>query len=55
MSLASKAFAFVNAGIADDSQKFMEAGIDEVSTDALPYYARWLRQDVVGLYFMLAS
>lgn len=44
---------FVNQGIQDDDRKFEQSGIDGFSTNALPYYARWIRQDLVGVFFVL--
>ena len=46
--------SFVNAGTVEDDQKFEQYGVDPLSAEALPYYARWVRQDVVGLFYLVS-
>ncbi len=53
MGLASAAAHFTDQGIVQDDEKFRQSGIDGFSAAALPYYARWVRQDLVGIYFIL--
>jgi hypothetical protein len=44
---------FVNGGIKDDDQKLSDYGIDKLSAEALPYYVRWIRQDIIGIFYMM--
>lgn len=39
--------SFVNGGIKDDDRKLSDYGIDKLSAEALPYYLRWIRQDII--------
>jgi hypothetical protein len=45
---------FIQRGIEDDDRKFTERAIDPLSAEALPYYARWTRQDVIGVFYLQA-
>ena len=45
--------SFVNAGIEDDDRKLEQYGVDPLGPNALPYYARWVRQDVTGLTYLV--
>ena len=53
MSIASETLAFIDGGIKDDDKKFREFGVDPFETTAMPYYARWVRQDLIGMYYMM--
>ncbi len=44
---------FVRGGIIDDQRKFESFGVDSQSAEATPYYARWVREDVIGIYRMV--
>lgn len=44
---------FVQQGVVDDDQKFAQWGIEPLSPEAMPYYARWTRQDVIGIFYLL--
>jgi lactate dehydrogenase-like 2-hydroxyacid dehydrogenase len=52
MGIAGKTARFVEGGIADDERKFSSFGIDALEAESLPYYARWMRQDLVGVFFL---
>jgi hypothetical protein len=52
--MAQSTLNFVQGGIKDDDGKLAEYGVDPLSDAAIPYYARWMRQDVIGIYYMLS-
>jgi hypothetical protein len=39
-------------GAADDNKKMAEYGLGDA---ALPYYVRWIRQDIIGIYYMMSD
>lgn len=45
--------SFVDGGTRDDDHKFEQFGVDPLSADAMPYYARWVRQDLIGLFYLV--
>lgn len=45
--------SFVNRGIEDDDRKLAVYGIDPLASESLPFYARWIRQDIIGIFYML--
>ncbi|WP_343799826.1 hypothetical protein [Paenochrobactrum glaciei] len=45
--------SFVNRGIEDDDRKLAAYGIDPLASESLPYYVRWIRQDIIGIFYML--
>jgi hypothetical protein len=45
--------SFVNRGIEDDDRKLAAYGIDPLESESLPYYVRWIRQDIIGIFYML--
>lgn len=44
---------FTDRGIEDDNRKFRAYGINPASAEAVPYYAQWTRQDLIGVFFLL--
>lgn len=54
MSLSWQAANFTDSGIRQDEQKFDGFGVDGFSQEAVPYYARWIRQDLIGVYFIIS-
>jgi len=44
--------SFVQRGVEDDNRKFVQAGIDPISPEATPYYVRWIREDLVGIFYL---
>lgn len=47
------ASSFVDRGIADDDRTLSNAGIDSFSDEAVPYYSRWIRQDIILACYLL--
>lgn len=45
--------SFVNRGIEDDDRKLAAYGVDPLASEAQPYYVRWIRQDIIGIFYML--
>ncbi len=45
--------SFIEQGTEEDDKKLHDSGIDPLSSATLPYYARWLRQDIVGIFYLL--
>jgi hypothetical protein len=54
MGLARETAIFVQGGVEDDNQKLADQGVDGASAEAVPLYLRWVRQDLIGVYFMLS-
>jgi hypothetical protein len=45
--------SFVDRGIEDDGRKFRAFGIDAAAAESLPYYARWIREDLIAVVYLL--
>ncbi len=46
--------SFVNRGIEDDDRKLVAYSVDPLASESLPYYVRWIRQDIIGIFYMLS-
>ena len=49
---ARRVLGFAQEGIDDDTRKLAQDGVDPLSNDAIPYYVRWIRQDVIGMAYI---
>lgn len=45
--------SFVDKGNAEDARILYDARVDASEEAALPYYARWTRQDLVAVVYLL--
>lgn len=45
--------SFVNRGIEDDDRKLAAYDVDPLASVSQPYYVRWIRQDIIGIFYML--
>jgi hypothetical protein len=52
---AQRVLGFVQGGIEDDNRKLAEYGVDPLSEAAIPYYMRWIRQDIIGIYYTVSN
>jgi len=55
MSLFSEAADFAAKGVQDDVEKFESYGVDPMSVEATPFYARWIREDLIATYFVVSK
>lgn len=37
----------------DDDRKLADNGVNGSTPEAVPFYARWIREDLVGIFYML--
>jgi|GEM_PF-7026139 hypothetical protein len=44
---------FVERGQLDDERKLSSSGVRGSTPEAVPHYTRWIREDLVGMFYMM--
>jgi len=44
---------FTRGGVEDDARKLAQYGVDPLSKEAAIFYAKWTREDLIGVFYLI--